>query len=68
MKITALTKHECECCRGTIKKGEQCFVWFTYPEDLSKAEFQPIYACVPCVNKDLCRDKLQKKGVSWLSF
>jgi len=63
MKITALAEHKCTCCNGTIKKGEECFVWFTFADDPSKAEFQPVYTCGSCVDKEVCRDKLRRKGV-----
>jgi len=66
VKITALTEHECICCEGTIKKGEECFVWFMFPEDPNKAEFKPIYTCKSCVEKELCRDKLRGKGITAL--
>jgi len=63
LKITALSNHECSCCKGAIEKGEECYIWFTFPDDPTKAEFKPIYTCNSCIEKEVCRTELRGKGV-----
>lgn len=57
MRITAIEDHKCSCCGNTIKKGTDCYIWFNYPEDRTKTEYEVLYECIECTEKQKCRGK-----------
>lgn len=51
MKIKALVDHDCSNCPKTIKAGEECLIFFSYPKEPDKREFDVFYLCMKCGEK-----------------
>lgn len=64
MKVTALKEHTCYCCGVTIKKGEDSFAFIAYSKDPQKNEFDVVYTCSKCVDKETCQIRIKKKGAN----
>ncbi|MDH7563449.1 MAG: hypothetical protein QHH24_00995 [Candidatus Bathyarchaeota archaeon] len=64
MKVVALREHECYCCGGTIKKGEECFALFVYSSEPKNREYDVIYTCSKCINEETCKTKIGKRKTS----
>ncbi len=66
MKIVALKERECFCCGKTIGKGDACFASFVNSPDPQKVEFEVIYTCSDCIEKEKCRIRIRGRGAASL--
>lgn len=64
MKVTALEEHTCYCCGETIEKEEICFAFIVNSRDPRKNEFDVVYTCSKCVDKENCQVRIKKKGAN----
>jgi len=62
MKIRALKNHRCYCCGRIIERGNECFVFLVAPFNPEKSEFEVIYICLDCLNKESCIIKIRERG------
>ncbi len=61
MKVTATKEHECYCCGATISKGDQCFALFVNSSNPKLDEFDVIYTCIKCVDKESCKTRIERR-------
>ncbi|MEM1544485.1 MAG: hypothetical protein QW795_07365 [Candidatus Bathyarchaeia archaeon] len=62
MKIIALRNHKCYCCGKMIRKGDNCFAFMVTPLNPEKDEFEVIYTCLDCLDKESCVIRIRERG------